>query len=346
MPNSAKAIIYSRHGGSEVLELVDREVPTPGPGQILVRIVVSGINPTDWKNRHGSAGTAATETVPHQDGAGFVQAIGDFVDGFEIGDRVWVAISAYGNPQGGTAQEFAAIAADRVFHLPDGASFDQGATLGIPALTAYRALTVTEDGPTRLSPGALDGITVLIPGGAGAVGHAAIQLAKWAGARVISTVSSPEKEQLALAAGADHALLYTQPGLTAAIRAIAPDGVDLVVEVAATANAALDLAVLAERGTIAIYGNDRGGPFTVNFGHSVTLNVRYQFVLLYTVGDYAISSGVEDINAALEFGALTVGEGSGLPIHRFTLRDTAAAQSAVENGATGKVLVDVTPPVL
>jgi NADPH2:quinone reductase len=346
MPTFAKAVIYTQHGAPEVLQLVDREVPTPAAGQVLVRIVVSGINPTDWKNRQASSGTRTAETVPHQDGAGFVEAVGDDVAGFEVGERVWVVLAAYGNPGGGTAQEYAAVAEDRVFHLPDEASFDQGASIGIPGLTAYRALTVCEGWPSRLYPGALDGMTVLVAGGAGAVGHAAIQLAKWAGAYVIATVSSAEKERLVLAAGAEYGLRYNDPGLARTIRDAAPAGVDLVVEVAATVNSALDLAVLADRGTIAIYGNDRGGPFNVNFGHSVSLNLRYQFVLLYTVGSNAISTGAEDINAAFAAGALPIGADAGLPLHRFTLADTAQAQLAVERGAVGKVLVDVTSPVL
>jgi NADPH2:quinone reductase len=111
-------------------------------------------------------------------------------------------------------------------------------------------------------------------------------------------------------------------------------------------NSALDLAVLADRGTIAIYGNDRGGPFNVDFGRSVSLNLRYQFVLLYTVGGNAISAGAEGINAAFAAGALPIGADAGLPLHRFALSDTAQAQLAVQRGAIGKVLVDVTPPVL
>jgi NADPH2:quinone reductase len=344
MTKIAKAVTYNVHGGPEVLTVVEREVPNPAKGQILVNIVASGINPTDWKNRQGTLGAASNfevDAVPHHDGAGTVAAIGEDVEGFALGDRVWVVLAAYGNPGEGTAQEFAAITADRVFHLPDEASFDQGASIGIPALTAHRALTVAEDGPRRLAPGALAGITVLVPGGAGAVGHAAIQLGVWAGATVITTVSSSEKAALARSAGAHHVFEYTQPGLVERIRQVSPAGVDLIVEVAASANSELNSAVLATRGTIAMYGNDRGGPLTISFGESLALNARYQFVLLYTVGSAATIAGAQDINRALVDGALAVGEGAGLPLHRFTIEDTAEAHRAVERGVTGKVLVDL-----
>lgn len=338
---TAKAIMQRAGGGA--LQLVDREIPGPGPGQVLVRVAVSGVNPTDWKNRRAVGRRSAVDTVPHHDGAGFVEALGDGVGGFGVGDRVWVALAAHGNPLGGTAQEYAAVSADHVFPLPEGATFDQGASIGIPALTAYRALTVSEGWPSRLAPGALAGMTVLVPGGAGAVGNAAIQLAKWAGAHVLSTVSSAQKAELAAAAGADEVFEYTAPGLAASIRDVAPGGVDLIVEVAATANAALDLSVLADRGTVAVYGNDRGGPFALDFGRSASLNLRYQFVLLYTVGAAAMANGAADVNAALTAGALSVGLAAGLPLHHYSLAETPEAQSAVEAGAIGKVLVDVAP---
>jgi NADPH2:quinone reductase len=279
--------------------------------------------------------------VPHHDGAGTVAAVGADVRGVAVGDRVWTVLAAHGSPDSGTAQEFAAIRADRVFPLPDEASFDQGASVGIPALTAHRALTVAEGGPERLGPGALEGRTVLVPGGAGAVGHAAIQLARWAGALVIATVSSAEKADLATAAGAEHVLQYTRSDLAAAIRAISPHGVDIVVEVAASANAELDSAVLAPRGVIAMYGNDRGGPFVVEFRELLALNARYQFVLLYTVGADAMAAGAAAVNAALREGVLAVGAAAGLPLHHFPLEEIVRAHHLVEGGVVGKVLVDV-----
>jgi NADPH2:quinone reductase len=146
-----------------------------------VRIVVSGVNPTDWKSRRGAKPGEPlpfAEVAPNQDGAGTVDAVGAAVTRFQVGDRVWVALAAYQRADGGTAQELAVLPAERVFALPDSAGFDVGASLGVPAITAHRALTVSEDGPRRLHPGALNGKVILVAGGAGAVGHAAIQPAK------------------------------------------------------------------------------------------------------------------------------------------------------------------------
>jgi NADPH:quinone reductase len=202
-------------------------------------------------------------------------------------------------------------------------------------------LTVAEDGPMRLGPGALAGRSVLVAGGAGAVGNAAVQLARWAGADVIATVSGEAKARLATAAGAHHVVSYKEADAAEAIRGVAPDGVDLVVEVAAAANAELDLAVLRPRGTISIYANDGGAPFNLDVRRNMGLNARYQFVLLYTVGWDRIAAAAADINQAIEDGALRVGEQAGLPLHRYRLEDAAAAHAAVERGAVGKVLITV-----
>jgi len=182
---------------------------------------------------------------------------------------------------------------------------------------------------------------VLVAGGAGAVGHATIQLARWAGATVITTISSPEKAALVTAAGAQHVVNYREQDATAAITEIAPDGVDLVVEVAIAANQQLDLDVIKNRAPIAIYANDGGDDFTLAIGPNMVKNVRYQFLLLYTVGEAALRAASEDITAALTTGALGVGTDAGLPLHRFPLSEAAAAHQAVEDGAVGKVLIDV-----
>jgi NADPH:quinone reductase len=339
-----KSVVYSETGDPSVLREIDREPDEPGPGEVRIRLARSGVNPTDWKSRRGQGAgrTGDGERVTGLDGAGVVDAFGPGVDAFAVGDRVWTTLAAYQRPMSGTAQEYTVLPLGRVFALPDAASFDVGASLGVPAMTAHRALTVAEGGPEVLAPGALAGRTVLVSGGAGAVGHAAIQLARWAGATVITTVSSPEKQALARAAGAQHALNYHDSGLAESIRAVAPEGVDVIVEVAASANYDLDLSVLATRGTIASYGNDRGGALEIDFGRSVGLNARYQFVLLYTMGQEAVDAAARDINAALADGALAVGEAAGLPITRFPLEQTAAAHDAVEGGAVGKVLIDVT----
>jgi NADPH:quinone reductase len=335
-----RAITYTRPGDATVLGLVDRPIPEPAAGELRVRVVVSGVNPTDWKSRSGAFGGGPAEaTVPNHDGAGVVDAVGAGVTAFGEGDRVWVTLAGDGRPSSGTAQELTVVPAERAFALPARADFELGASVGIPAVTAHRALTVAEDGPARLQPGALAGRTVLVAGGAGAVGNAALQLARWAGADVIATVSGEAKAHLATAAGAHHTVNYKEADAADAIRRIAPDGVDLVVEVAAGANAEIDLAVLRPRGTISIYANDGGAPFTLNVRRTMGLNARYQFVLLYTVGWDRIAAAAADINRAIEDGALRVGEQAGLPLHRYDLADTAAAHAAVEGGVVGKVLV-------
>lgn len=308
-----------------------------------VRVVISGVNPTDWKHRAGQGvgqEIAFTEIVPNQDGAGVVDAVGPDVRDLSVGDRVWTYLSRADGATG-TAQEYVVLPASRVVALPAAASFEVGASLGVPAMTAHRALTVSEDWPDRLYPGALDGATVLVAGGAGAVGHAAIQLARWAGATVITTVSGPEKATLATAAGAHHIVNYKTDDAGAVIRRIAPDGVDLVVEVAPAQNATLNAAVVSPRATVAVYANDGGGQLVLDLITQMTANTRYQFILLYTVGEQALINGAADVSAAAGAGALEVGEAAGLPLHRFSLQETAAAHDAVQSGMTGKVLIDV-----
>ncbi|MEA2932217.1 MAG: NADPH:quinone reductase [Actinomycetota bacterium] len=338
-----RAIVYRETGGPEVLRLVDRPEPDPAPGEVLVRVAVSGVNPSDWKVRKGSRPgepTRAPDTVPNQDGAGTIVAVGPGVDEARVGERVWLWEAAW-HRSDGTAQELVAIDGDHAVTLPAGVSFDVGASLGIPAMTAHRTLTVASDGPTRLGPGALAGRTVLVAGGAGAVGHAAIQLAVWSGATVVTTVSSPEKAALARAAGAHHVVNYRTGDAAASIRELAPDGVDMVVEVAPVANAALDAAVLGRNATVAIYASEGDGALPVAVRPAMTGNVRYQFVLVYTMPDEAKRRAVRDVSAAVSDGALAVGEEAGLPLHRFPLERTADAHAAVEQGAVGKVVIDV-----
>ena len=339
-----KAISYSATGDPSVLRLTERDTPEPAAGEVRVRIEISGVNPTDWKSRHGGAPGEELpfpEVVPNQDGAGVIDAVGEGVTSVSVGDRVWLALAAFQLAAGGTAQEFSVLPAERVHPLPDSVSFEIGASLGVPAITAHRALTVSEDGPSRLAPGALAGKTVLVAGGAGAVGHAAIQLARWAGATVVTTVSGPEKAALAAAAGAHHVVNYKEADAAARIRAIAPDGVDLIVEVAPAQNAALNLAVIRNRGSIAVYANNGGDEVTLDVQRHFVLNIRYQFLLLYTVGQAEISAAAQDIAAALADGALPVGADAGLPLHFFDLVTTAAAHAAVEADTVGKVLIRV-----
>ena len=333
-----RAIVYRAAGGPEVLGLEsDRPVPEPGAGEVRVRIVVSGVNPTDWKSRSGTDPDG--EQVPNQDGAGVVDAVGAGAP-FTVGDRVWVWDAAYQRPNG-TAQELVVLPARQVVPLPDGASFDLGAALGIPALTAHLALKA--DGPAEpLGPGTLDGRTVLVAGGAGAVGHAAIELAVWSGARVITTVSSDAKAALARAAGAHEVLDYTREDVSARVRELVPGGIDLVVEVNPHVNADLDAAVLAPNGTVATYATDRQEPMRIDVRPSMGKNLTWRFLLTYTAPDDAKDAAVAGVAAAVAAGALRIGEEAGLPVHRFPLERTADAHRAVEEGVTGKVLIDVT----
>ncbi len=329
-------------GGPEVLSLTNRPDPEPGPGDVRVRIHVSGVNPTDWKARLGGPRPAGpfAERVPNQDGAGVIDAVGDGVDAARVGERVWVWEAAWRRSDG-TAQEALVLPARQAVALPDGASFDVGASLGIPALTAHRALTQGDADPDRLAPGSLAGRTVLVAGGAGAVGHAAIQLARWAGATVITTVSSPTKAALATAAGAHHVVDYRAADATAAIKELAPNGVHTIVEVAPAANVALDAAVAAPDAVIAFYATDGGEELAIPVMTSMARNLRWQGVLVYTVPAAAKDDAVADVAAAVAAGAMEVGEEHGLPLHRFPLERTGDAHDAVQAAAVGKVVIDV-----
>jgi NADPH2:quinone reductase len=338
-----RAVVYSQPGPSSVLSLVEREAPTPAAGEVLVRVVRAGVNPTDWKFRAGAMGALLhPEITPGQDGAGIVEAVGEGVDHVAPGDRVWLVLAQHGRAVG-TAAELTVQPADRVVPLPDGASFDLGASLGVPAVTAHRALTAGEatDPRGHLGPGTLAGKVVLVAGGAGAVGNAAIQLAVWSGATVVTTVSSDEKAALASAAGAHHVVNYRTDEVVARVLDVAPDGVDLVVEVAPADNLALDLEVVRNRGTIAFYANNGGDDATLPIRPAFAKNVRLQGLLLYTLGADLLRAATDDVNAAVAAGALRVGAEAGVPLHHYPLADTAAAHDAVEAGAVGKVLIDL-----
>jgi NADPH2:quinone reductase len=343
MGEDVKAIVYEETGSSAVLKLQDKPLTDPGAGEVRVRVAVSGVNPTDWKSRaDGGSTTLEAPKVPNQDGAGVIDAIGSGVTGLSLGDRVWLWDVAWGGNEG-TAQEYAVVPAAKAVALPGTESFDTGASIGIPALTAHRALTSGEDGPARLSPGALAGRTVLVTGGAGAVGHAAIQLAVWAGAAVITTVSGERKAELARLAGAHTVINYRSDDVVAAVRQAASGGVDTIIDVNAPANIEDDVRVLKPNGTIAIYAANPGESVMVPVRESMTKNVRYQFILTYTVTDEQKQHAVAAVAEALKAGALRVGEEYGLPLTRFPLEATAAAHDDVEHGTVGKVLIDVAP---
>jgi len=334
--------VYTETGGPDVLKLVERPDPEPGPDEVVVRVAVSGVNPTDWKARRGDGpgqSLAFPEVVPNMDGAGTIVAVGGDVDPGRVGERVWLWEAARRRANG-SAQELVALPAGQAVPLSEGASFDLGASIGIPALTAHRCLTVGVDGPAALGPHTLGGKTVLVAGGAGAVGHAAIELAVWSGATVITTVSTPEKEALAAAAGAHHVVNYRTQNTEHAVRAAAPDGVDLIVEVAPVTNAALNEAAIARNGTVAIYASERDD-LTIAIDPAMTTNTRFQVVLVYTMPAMAKEQAIRDVQDAVASGALRVGADAGLPLHRFPLERTAEAHAAVEANAVGKVLIDV-----
>ena len=239
-----KAALYSRSGpAAEVLRVEEVDRPQPGPGEVLVRVRASGVNPTDHKARSGAVPRPINGfQVPHQDGAGIIEAVGAGVNPGRVGERVWLWLAAAGR-QWGTAAEWTVVPERQAVPLPDGASFDLGASLGVPAMTAHYC--VFSDGPVT-------GQTVLVAGGAGAVGHFSIELAKRDGARVVATVSSPEKAALAEKAGADLVVNYRSPDAAQQVRAFAP-AVDRVIEVALGANLALDLALARPGTTIVTY---------------------------------------------------------------------------------------------
>jgi NADPH2:quinone reductase len=335
-----RAISYTEPGGPDVLKLVDRPVPEPGPGEVRVRVAFSGVNPTDWKSR-STADPGPDGKIPNQDGAGTIEAVGQGVDPVLVGERVWIWEAAYQRAFG-TAAESTVVPARQTVLLGAAPSFELGAALGVPFLTAHRCLTVAESLPDRLGSGSLAGHTVLVQGGAGAVGNAAIQLARWAEATVITTVSSPEKAQLAAAAGADHVIDYRQQDVVVEVRKIAPKGVDAIVEVNPAVNAAIDAQVLALHGAVAMYADDAGAEVTIPVRSQMLLNARWQFVLLYTEPARAKGFAVEDVNAAVLDGAIRVGREAGLPLHVFPLEQAAQAHQAVQDGVVGKVLIDVT----
>lgn len=336
-----KAISYTTAGLSHVLSMVEKPVPATPPGHVLVRVAVSGVNPHDWMARAGVFGPPPFgEQVPHDDGAGVVHAVGAGVDGLTPGRRVWLWHAADGRPTG-TAQEYVVLPAHQVVPLPDDVSFDVGASLGIPALTAYRTLTLSGLGPRDLRPGALDGTTVLVQGGAGAVGHAAVQLAVWAGATVIATVSSPYKAELARRAGAHHVIDYRTDDVAARVRSIAPGGVERIVEVDLAANLATDLDVVAAGGSIAAYTATAEQVLPLPTLLPVLKNVHISFVFTFTTSATQKADAAAGVAAAVADHAMEVGEEHGLPLARYTLEQTAVAHDALEQGTIGKVLIDL-----
>jgi len=319
------AALYTSTGPSGVLRVEEIPTPEPGPGEVRVRLSVSGVNPTDWKSRSTGA-ISGDFQIPNQDGAGVIDAVGEGVDAGRLGESVWVYFAAWKRPWG-TAAQWTVLSSDHAVPLPDGVGFELGASLGIPALTAHRCLFA--DGP-------IDGRTVLVAGGAGAVGHAAIELARWASARVLATVSTPEKAELARTAGAHETIDYGEADAADQILQLVPGGVDRIVEVALASNLELDLRVAGPSAAISSYATQAGGEVTAPVRRLMTANLVLRFVLVYTMPADAVRTAVADVTRALEVGALTT-----LPIHRFPLERIVDAHDAVEAGAVGKVLIDI-----
>ena len=336
-----RAAVFDELGPADALQIVDREAPPVGPGEVRVRVVLSAVNPTDTGTRAGRGvpDGVAPPRVPNQDGSGVVDAVGDGVTGLAAGDRVWVWDASYGRANG-TAQELVVLPRRQVVRMNDDVPFEVGADLGIPALTAHRCLTLASDGPALLGPGALAGRTVLVAGGAGAVGNAAIQLAKWAGAYVLTTVSSKEKADLASAAGADAVINYREEDVVARVRELSRTGPQIIAEVN-TGNLDLDLEVIAPGGNIAIYV---GGKFSVPSFKAMVKNVSLDFVLTYTTSVDEKDAVVAAVAEAVNDGAFRVGEEAGLPIVRFPFERIAAAHEAVEQHVTGKVVIEISQP--
>jgi NADPH2:quinone reductase len=325
-----RAIWYEDQGPAEdVLTLGEVDEPAPGPGEVAVEIKVSGVNPSDVKQRSGKRGAmSVARQIPHSDGAGVIKAVGAGVDPARVGERVWLSNAAFKRP-GGTCAEVCVLPAELAAPLPDAVSFEAGACLGIPALTAHRALFC------GLS---VTGKRVLVTGGAGMVGHAAIQLAKWAGAaQVIATVSSPQKAEAAWSAGADEVIDYTRQDVAEAVRAVTSGaGVDQIVEVEFGANLPVSTEIIAEHGIIAAYGSEAEKTPELKFYELMFKNVRIQPVFLYRLTEAQRAQGVWDVTRALVDGALNP-----LIDQVYELEQAASAHEHVERGRIGAVLVEV-----
>lgn len=324
-----KAVWYERSGPArEVLRFGDLPEPEPGPGEVRVRIHASGVNPSDWKTRSGSRPMIAPRVIPHSDGAGIIARVGRGVDPARMGERVWIWNGQWKRPFG-TAAEYIALPSDQAVRLPSGVSFEVGACLGIPALTAHRAVTID---------GGVNGQTVLVAGGAGAVGHYAIQMAKLIGAAsVIATVSSEDKAEHARSAGADATINYRAEDVATRVRDLTSGrGVDRVVEVDAAGNAALLPKIIAQDGLCVAYGSNE--PQTCfDFGPMIMSGAAVRFFIVYELPAAARRSGIDDLNQWLEAAQLQHTIAATLP-----LSDAAEAHELVESGKVmGNVVLQI-----
>ncbi len=323
-----KAVWYERNGPArEVLQFGDMPDPEPGPGEVRVCVRASGVNPSDWKTRSGSRPMAAPRVVPHSDGAGVIDRVGPGVDPARLGERVWLWNGQWKRAFG-TAATFIALPGEQAVRLPDQVSFEAGACLGIPALTAHRALTI--DG----SPA---GRTVLVAGGAGAVGHYAVQMAKLLGAaQVIATVSSDRKADHATTAGADAVIDYKTESVPDRVRELTNGaGVDRVVEVDIAGNAAMLPRIVARDGLCVAYGSN-APEVSFAFGPMIMSGAAVRFFIAYELSRQARERGVSDLTRWLENGLLRHTIAARLPLER-----TAEAHELVEQGRViGNVIVE------
>ncbi|MFF3941425.1 NADPH:quinone reductase [Streptomyces phaeofaciens] len=319
---------YDEQGpAADVLRVGELPDPLPGPGEVRVRVTVSGVNPGDTKKRRGWLGSSMPypRVIPHSDAAGVVDAVGNGVDAHRVGQRVWV-YGAQSYRAFGTAAQYTVVPDHQAVPLPDHLGDELGASLGIPGITAHRA--VFADGP-------VDGRLVLVHGVLGGVGSLAAQLAHWGGATVIGTVRRRGDLERVDPAVVSHAVALDSGDPAAAIRAHAPDGVHRVIEVSLSANADLDNAVTALDAVIAAYGThtDRTElPFWPLLFNNVTLR-------LLGSDDFPLAArrqAARDLTAAAAVGALTAGVGD-----RFPLADIAGAHDRVDAGGRGRVLVTV-----
>ena len=324
-----RAAWYEKNGAAaEVLRVGEMATPRPGPGEVRVRLATSGVNPSDVKSRAGTARKIAfPRVIPHSDGAGEIDAVGEGVSPARVGERVWTWNGQWKRVFG-TAAEYVTLPAAQAVGLPAHITFAAGACLGIPALTAWHALALAD---------AAAGTSLLIAGGAGAVANYAIQFAKARGARVITTVSSPAKAEVARAAGADHVVDYKRENVGERVAAITGKaGVDAVIELDLAANAHLIPAVLRPKGTVVVYGT--GKPEAqIPASFCLVNSIRLQFMLVYELSADERAHAIADIARMLEANAL---------IHNvaktFPLADIVAAHQTVEAGsAIGNVVMEV-----
>ena len=325
-----RAAYYEKLGpAKDVLKVGDLPKPEPAAGEILVRVKVSGVNPSDVKMRMGTS-SAANEyprIIPHSDGAGVIEAVGENVRKDRVGQRVWLW-NARWQRAFGTAAEYVALPAEQAVPLPDAVDFEAGACLGIPALTAWQAVE---------TDGGVAGDWVLVQGGAGSVGHYAVQMAKLKGASVIATVSSPEKAKRATEAGADAVVNYKSEDLAAKVKELtASRGVERVIEVDLAANIAKLPALVADYGMIVVYGSG-ALEVPVGFGPSILGNLGYRFFIVYNQPPELRRQAIAELEQWLTAGQLAHAIGA-----RFSLAEIAAAHEAVESGrVNGHVLVTI-----